>query len=206
MPNDPLSISYLNATDLYQFMMKKIGKEWLDMEPAALWEEMEEQGMTMDDGDRDCIMGLRTAIRTNAPWKDYLVFLNTVSALNGLGISPQSEPELSPSQIAWGITQLKTIDPDAEFSDNVKMLTAGIVFQHGLYWIPPSNPLHMCSKKLLPLLWARISSDKALEEIVSAMEAGYQDPAACTNDIQRIHAEKLHIIDEYIAMRGGEIA
>lgn len=205
MPNEPLSISYLKATDLYQFMMKTIGKEWLDMEPAALWEEMESQALTTDSKDRDCVMALRAAIRSNAPWKDYLVFLNTVAAMNGLGMSPSTEPEVSPSQLAWGITQLKTIDADTEFSDNIKKLIAGIVFQHGLYWIPQDSPLAICSDKLIPLLWARISSDKALEEITGSMEAGYRDYSLCKNDIQRIHSEKLHLIDEYLEMRGGEV-
>jgi hypothetical protein len=168
------------------------------MEPAALWEEMEHQGMDYRREDSDCIMALRTAIRSNSAWKDWNVFFNTVAAFNGLEINPESLPELTPSQLAWGIKQLKRIDEKDIFSASVCMAIAGIVFEYGICWIPDTSPLAICKPYLQRILWQKICEDETLEALYDKMEEGYFNPASCITDTQRIHSEKLHIIDEYL--------
>lgn len=193
-------IAWMHPSHINRFLIRKIGKEWLSMEPAALWEEMELQGMDYDRGDSDCIMALRTALRSNSAWRDWNVFLNTAAAFNGLEINPESLPELTPSQLAWGIKQLRRVDEEDTFSAEVCMMIAGIIFQHGIYWIPEASPLAICKTYLQRLLWQRISEDKTMEALHDKMKEGYFNPASCITEEQRIHSEKLHIIDEYLSL------
>ena len=196
----PDAIAHMHPTTLVRFMIRKFGKEWLDMEPGALWEEMELRGIDYDRQDADYIMALRAAVRSNAAWKDWNVFLNTASALNDLGMNAEALPELTPSQLAWGITQLRRIDEKDKFSEEVCMVIAGIIFQHGIYWIPEGSPLSIAKPYLNRLTWRKISQDETLEKLYDKLKEGYRNPLSCVSDEQRIHSEKLHLIEEYLTL------
>ena len=124
---------------LLRDMTRAYGKEWLSWEPETLWSEIRD-----DDGvfiiprvNKDKIMAVRLAVKTDLPWKRLDLFENVSLAFAGLVPRFDMMQPLEPYQVAFGVDVLYRIHPGIEYDDDVKGYIAAILVHDGLSWVPP---------------------------------------------------------------------
>lgn len=123
---------------LMRDLTRMFGTDWLSWEPETIWSEIRhEDSVDLPRVTKDKVMALRTAIRTDFPWKRLDVFENVALAFAGLVPRFDVMQPLEPYQIALAIDTLYRIHPGIDYSDEVKGYIAATLVHDGLSWAPP---------------------------------------------------------------------
>ena len=125
---------------LLRDLTRLYGKEWLSWEPETIWSEVrEDEGVSSEIPrvNKDKVMAVRTAVKTDFPWKHLEVFENAALAFAGLVPRFDVMQPLEPYQIALAVDVLFRIHPGIEYDDDVKGYIAALLVHDGLSWAPP---------------------------------------------------------------------
>ena len=189
-------------------LQKRYGDDWLLWDPSVLWDAMDEE---KSQAYRDMVMAVRTALKSDACWKNWGVFLATVKALNGLEIKPGIPNYCTPAQIAYGLLALEEISGNHPFDETVKAMAAAIVFRSGIYWLPEGRLRDLVQPYLDRLLYSRMGADfmasiENMKQRYLLWRSGRSPISDDENarDEAEEHAVRIALIEEYVERRSNE--
>jgi len=190
---------------LYRDLTRLYDKDWLSWEPETIWSEVEE-----DEGldwsvlreNKDKVMALRTAVRTDIPWNHHEVFENT--ALSFCGFIPRFDivQGLHPYQAAFAIDVLNRIHPGLDFNDEVLGYVAANLAYDGLMFAPEElfgpvqESLNLVSR----------NDPELRDEIEAAWDSGREaEEAQIDASPVEYHLDRLHAIKDFIDMMDEQL-
>lgn len=201
-------------TVLAEVLLSALEKEWLKWDPIVLWEELSEiTGVALSRAQKDKIMAMRAAIKTDEALTQWPVFLNVAKAFNGLEINPEVTNLVTPEMIAWTLSELQDIgdDPmesdDVELNSHVSSIICAIMFDNGLIYAP-EDPMGKMIKGDLADYQERYNPESK-QFAISAEQAYHNtvkgiDPLPVPGSPEAIHTIRLLQIDDYVNSKRRE--
>jgi hypothetical protein len=125
---------------LLRDLTRTYGKDWLSWEPETIWSEVKDDESLKEEIPRvnkDKVMAVRTAVKTDLPWKHLAVFENVALAFAGLVPRFDVMQPLEPYQIALGVDVLYQIHPGIDYDYDVRGYIAALLVHDGMSWAPP---------------------------------------------------------------------
>lgn len=137
--SDFLQNEHAFATSLLTVLIDQYGTEALDWEMQTILMELKDDlDATLPEANVHKLQAILTGITSDTFYRDPFVFARVCEALDGDPIDPDFIPEVTPDQMAWGITEIILADgPDhPEFDIEVRRFMGVVLDAHGMY-IPP---------------------------------------------------------------------
>ena len=121
---------------LLQVLNQRYKQAWIDWEPDTLWWAIRKDFGPVGDVTRNKIQALRLALSSNRPWQDWDAFEKCSLSWNDqIPIFGAYQP-MTPSQTAFGVHILKELQPELEFSNEVKAYIAAVLEEAGIVYAP----------------------------------------------------------------------
>jgi hypothetical protein len=123
-------------------LLKQYDTEFMDWEPETLFSQIHDDfKVTVPDINRDKILGMITALQTDAFYTNPLVFSNVCRALDNEEADFEELLPISPEAMAWGVAEIISSDVPTEqlqleFSPDVAKFAGIMLAEHGVY-VPP---------------------------------------------------------------------
>ncbi len=153
---------------LLRDLTRTYGKEWLSWEPETIWSEIRsDDDVDVTRVNKDKIMAVRLAVKTDFPWKRLDLFENVALAFAGLVPRFDVMQPLEPYQIALAVDVLFRIHPGIEYDDDVKGYIAALVVHDGLSWVPPE-----LFGDVDPMVKELRNDDEVADQVRKAWDAG----------------------------------
>ena len=155
---------------LLRDLTRTYGKEWLSWEPETIWSEVKvDEGLKEEIPrvNKDKVMAVRVAVKTDLPWKELAVFENVALAFAGLVPRFDVMQPLEPYQVALGVDVLYRIHPGIEYDADVQGYIAALLVHDGLSWAPPElfGDVEPMMKGLRP-------DDDVADEVAASWKSG----------------------------------
>ncbi len=124
---------------LLRDLTRGYGTDWLSWEPETVWFEVEEDENLKEIPrvNKDKVLAVRTAVKTDLPWKRLEVFENAALAFAGLIPRFDVMQPLEPYQIALAVDVLYELQPRIEYDADVTGYIAALLVHDGISWAPP---------------------------------------------------------------------
>ncbi len=119
----------------------KVHKDWLDYEPMALWVALRDEVRNMGKKDLDekyknMVLAVRACMGTERPYREWDIFENTALALNEeIPITDEMQEIFTP-EVALAVKVMNELNPEAEWSDEVKAYIAVVAKKDGYIAMP----------------------------------------------------------------------
>lgn len=195
-------------TVLAEVLIEGMDKTWLEWDPVVLWEELSDKaGVIIDRAQKDKIMAMRVAIKTNQALTQWPVFLHVAKAFNGLEINPDTTTLVTPEMIAWALSELRDIGDDPLEPDNVELspyvssIICAIMFDNGLIYVP-EDPIGIMVKGDLVDYQEKYNPES--KQFAVRAEQAYlnatlgREPLPEPGSPEAIHTIRLLQIDDYV--------
>lgn len=180
---------------LMRDLTRLYGQEWLSWEPETIWSEVAEDerlSTPIPRENRDKVMAVRTAIKSDFPWKRFEVFENVAHAFTGMVPRFDVMQPLEPYQAAFAIDVLHKIHPGIDLDDDVLGYLAALLLEDGISWGPPE----LFGNVEPPLAILRGGRDDTARAVEAAWGAGAD---ADDDDAVDSQIKTLRAIGEYLA-------
>ena len=180
---------------LLRDLTRSYGTDWLSWEPETIWSELDDDddlGGELPRANKDKVMALRLAVKTDLPWKHLAVFENVALAFVGMVPRFDVMQPLEPYQAALAIDVLYKIHPRIEYDDDVLGYLAAVLVHDGLSWVPPEifGDVEPVMKTLRP-------NDDVADKVRDGWAAGATSDA---DDAVASQLQTLHALREYLAL------
>ena len=190
---------------MYRDLVRMYGQEWLSWEPETLWSEIEEDEelvRSIPRGNRDKIMALRTAIRTDIPWNHHEVFENVALGLTGYEARFDIIQSLNTYQIAFALDVMSRIHPTLELSDEVIGYIAATLAYNGLVYAPADmfGPVQ-------EVLDRSSRDDGRTRDAIKKAWDDKKEPDEARIDVDPVdhNLDRLHAVQEFLDMMDGHL-
>lgn len=184
---------------LLRDLTREYGTDWLSWEPETLWSEIEEDndlGEDLPRVNKDKVMSVRLAVKTDLPWKHLAVFENVALAFSGMVPRFDVMQPLEPYQAALAVDVLHRIHPAIDLDDDVLGYLAALLVHDGLSWVPPEF-----FGDVEPAMKGLRSTDDVANAVRDAWAAG----KTSADDAVSSQLKTLHAIKEYLSVMDAQL-
>ena len=103
------------GTTLLMICLDQFTEDFLEWEPSTLDTEVKARfGVELPDENKDKLWALVTALTTNLFYVSLETFIPVCNSLNGSAADFDEYDPVTPEEAAWGIVEVRLIDPPAE--------------------------------------------------------------------------------------------